>query len=514
MGQNSLLKGSLFLVWLALVGSVSTAIYRQDDFFAKEGRSMARLAQKSGSVLTRGEGLVRWRETIGGQDLYDGDHLATGRGSKATISFGGNRKLRLGGETQIQITGIMRASGDFALLIKLLKGSMMGSVSGTCKQCAPILVRAGQQSYSISSGKQVAVHKKVGKKATTFEPKGPWPVSKPPERPKLKKSFVEPKPKKKPLDDASGFVTRIGGAREGKTWWTWKPVGELRGQTLVFPLEQPRGRPKNGRLSSVVQVSGPNGRGRTSIERVSLSESRFRLPIRKVIDAASMRRRNGVAEYRFAIRGGAVVSGDEKRKQSFQNRWMEYRIRSVGEPGPGPVTVGLDRVKTKAADGPWLQPKKLLNVSEAPVVVGLANGNDYSRLLPFIRGAAAVGLGSRGIWNSKGTFVVRDEQVVAQIGGDRLNKALVRKLTGVLDGDFVFRGARSALHDSRGQSDHDLTKWITTLLGEGKVLYVLKRNKLYPVSRDFIKTNREVAQFVDSNAKAIFLDDVEIVHAR
>jgi hypothetical protein len=52
------------------------------------------------------------------------------------------------------------------------------------------------------------------------------------------------------------------------------------------------------------------------------------------------------------------------------------------------------------------------------------------------------------------------------------------------------------------------------LLDKGKVLYILKRNKIYPVSRDFIKTNNEVAKFVEGQARAIFLQKVEILAYR
>jgi hypothetical protein len=84
----------------------------------------------------------------------------------------------------------------------------------------------------------------------------------------------------------------------------------------------------------------------------------------------------------------------------------------------------------------------------------------------------------------------------------------------LLKGEFVFRGSRSALHDTRTRSKGDLVNWMSALLDKGKVLYILKRKKLYPVSKQFIKTNDEVAQFIDEQAKAVFLDKVEILHSR
>ena len=95
-----------------------------------------------------------------------------------------------------------------------------------------------------------------------------------------------------------------------------------------------------------------------------------------------------------------------------------------------------------------------------------------------------------------------------------MDQPTIETLLPLLDGNFVFKGPRSALYDMRGTSQTALLDWIGALLDKGKVLYILKRNKLYPVSRDFIKTNNEVAKFIDSQAKAIFLEKVEILDYR
>jgi len=109
---------------------------------------------------------------------------------------------------------------------------------------------------------------------------------------------------------------------------------------------------------------------------------------------------------------------------------------------------------------------------------------------------------------------VRKQEVVAQLRGSGMTQERIEKLMELLGGDFVFEGPRSALHDTRGASQNALVDWIGALLDKGQVLYILKRNKLYPVSRDFIKTNNEVAKFVDSQAKAVFLERVKILDYR
>ena len=91
---------------------------------------------------------------------------------------------------------------------------------------------------------------------------------------------------------------------------------------------------------------------------------------------------------------------------------------------------------------------------------------------------------------------------------------MIREITRLLGGRFAFRGSRSALYDTKGQTQQGLVDMVDALLDNGKILYILKTKKVFPVSRDFIKNNKEVGQFIDSQANAIFLEKVEILDYR
>ena len=178
------------------------------------------------------------------------------------------------------------------------------------------------------------------------------------------------------------------------------------------------------------------------------------------------------------------------------------------------MSIGLDKFTAVQDNLPWTQAKGELSLEAAPFAVHMVTGQDYFKFLPFLKGANAIGISRSGLASNDGTFVVRNQAVIAQLRGSAMDQHTIETLLPLLDGNFVFKGPRSALYDMRGTSQTALLDWIGALLDKGKVLYILKRNKLYPVSRDFIKTNSEVAKFIDSQAKAVFLEKVEILDYR
>lgn len=538
-------------VWLLLVCGVVLAIVHQDKFFAIELHSIARLAQRSGSVMVRSEGLVRWREAVDRQSFFDGDRVATGTDAKSTIRFDEKRALMLGEDTQVQVTAIQQGDGGHAFMITLFRGSMLAETDGTCVDCPPLILRdAGGETYNVTSGKKVALVKSVGSKAKSYTPKtAALPVVAKAERPKplIDASFVKIAPtaeaetarlkaekeaqeklerkdkEKRDRDEkerkekeerdrkiiAKGYEAVVAPEMNGKTLFTMEPLSAIGGQTVDVPLTAPGQKPEGGNWRPALEMSGKGPP--IVLEGASAADMTFKVSIDRLRKVAEVNRSGGVAEYIVNLRGGAVVMRDKEKFVSFGIQPAELRIKSFGEVGTGPLTVAMDVLKASAGTGTWIEPKAPLSLGAATVAVSLVSGADFAKVAPFVRGAGAVGI-SREAIGANGVFVVRNQDVVAQVRGTSAgDKATAGGVMRALGGEVVFKGNKGALYDMRGKTQTALVDWVSSSLDNGKVLYILKRSKLYPVSKEFVKTNNDVATFIDTQARAIFLEKVEIV---
>jgi hypothetical protein len=100
---------------------------------------------------------------------------------------------------------------------------------------------------------------------------------------------------------------------------------------------------------------------------------------------------------------------------------------------------------------------------------------------------------------------------LGEISGSQINESFFKVITLALGGETVYKGKRQAFYTVANGAD--LHNSISKFLDEGKTLYILKKGKTYPVNREFVKSNAEVASFVDTQAKAVFLEKVDIVYS-
>jgi len=159
--QKPNIKVVFLAIWGVAVLGILLAIYNIDNFTKIVQASVASVEELQGALLARSEGVVRWRDLIKGQGVFDGDTLATAETSGAKIRFDKFRALVLGEDSQVQITAIGSQRGS-AYIIRLIRGSAVPQVADKCKECPPLILRAGEESYTISAGKKIAVFKPQG----------------------------------------------------------------------------------------------------------------------------------------------------------------------------------------------------------------------------------------------------------------------------------------------------------------------------------------------------------------
>jgi hypothetical protein len=542
MDRAKTLKGAAFTVWASAVAAVAVALFFQERFFAVQSVPVASLERSTGLVSWRPDGLMRWHDALDGQHLFDGDRIATGSGAGARIAFADGPALELGAETQIRIAAGQRGKDDEVFAVTLLRGTVAAAPVAKCKDCnKQIAIKAGTSTYFAGKDKSVGVKREAGQKAERIDvaqvhkavkaaeaapaavrapafavldavylkpapalaPPAPVPTPTPKPAP--------PKPEARPRVAlaARGFEIALAEPPQGRTLWTTKPLAALSGTELEIPWTPPAEKPASGQWSPVVELSA--GKGAHAVIDVTANGSKSaRLAIAAARRVATVERGQGYSELGFTVRGGARVVDGEARNESFAGPGISYRIRSFGDTSGGALGIGLDALKADGGASTWFSPKAPVAVGGAPIAVLLASDRDLPRLLPYVRGAGAVGTARTGPGDGEGVYVVRSGQVVAELRGAGVTAGVRDQLLTALGGSFIFKGRRGALDAQRG----NVKERVDALLSGGSVLYILRRNKLFPVNRDFVKTSAEVAQFVDSQAQAIFLEKVEILEVR
>ena len=556
------IKYVLIGVWLALVIAVSLAIYFQDRFLLIENKYIAYLDDRNGPVLSRSEGLVRWRDLIDKQGVHDGDTLSTGESSSARVRFDRDRAVYLGEDTQVKITAIGSERGT-AFVIKLLRGSAVPQINEKCAQCPPLILRAGEESFTISAGKKVAVFKAQGSKevkkfqtkpitnnadfqeivaaikpavaAIAPAPPPPVPVDvalttvflrpepaqrPPPAAPPPPRPVPAPAPAPVPAPAPAPAVLPIEAvkmeakpAENGMEYWTMRPLDSILDQYVDFPVSVPESVRADSSLAlrPFIEISG-NGQTE-QIFANQATDLTVRVPLKSIKNVSASKMVGGVKKYLFSARAGVEIMRGSARSKFLSEGSVVTQIVSLGEVPVGQLSVGLSDFNPKSENlsSVWLTKKDEIDLADAKISVFIAKISDYGKLAPLVRGTSKVALDRRSPIGSDGFFVVRDDEIVAQISGPNLNKQNIDKIMALLGGEFVFKGQRTAYHDVQGFGQGKQGDPLWSLISKGHVLYILKRGTLYPVSHEFLKTSAEVTSFIGNQAQAIFVKKVEIV---
>jgi hypothetical protein len=294
----------------------------------------------------------------------------------------------------------------------------------------------------------------------------------------------------------------------------FRSISSLRRDKIKVSIRAPRSQPQIGELVPVVELVGRHGGRIPLIEGRSSSDSEVVIPLELIISHGREKILGAFREYEVSARAGCAWIVRGQRIESFERVYSQIKIRALGNSPSEGITVGLDLLDWDRLAVVNSHGKKEIAPESAPIRISVQSERDLSKIMPFIQASNQVGMVKGGPRDDFGYFVVRNQAVIAEMGGPALSRKILEKVTKALGGDFVFRGQKRALHDAHDKDQKDIAFWIDSLLDQGKVLYVMKRAKLYPVSRDFVKTNNEVAKFIDSQAKAVFVEKVDVFGIR
>jgi hypothetical protein len=142
------------------------------------------------------------------------------------------------------------------------------------------------------------------------------------------------------------------------------------------------------------------------------------------------------------------------------------------------------------------------------------DSSDYLKLLPYLRRARGLKVESKVKMSSEGMFGARGSDIVIQYSLEAANTDYANKISRLLGHSVVYKGQQNAIMNTKGMSIEEFKEWVVKNTSEGRDVYVRMNGKLVPISRDFLTSREEVADFVRTTATTVYLDDVDIVYSK
>ncbi len=531
-------KTYLTILWILSVLLVVFALTQQDKLFREIQSPTAWLKKSSHGILTRSESEVRWKEALDKQGLFDGDWVASGPRSTTKVILSSGQVVELGEDTQIQIRAIIRENQTKSFLITLLRGSVFADLKSDCKNCPSITIKSDEKSFNVINGESVGIVKEIGKSMKKLSAKAPLPLFKgkhtaamgvlessfestlsnkaatetvlpdPPE-PVIKKPVVQIAV---PTINLQEYIVKIQAGPFNKIMYTTdQKLERIKNLNLKIPLTLPY-IPNTARkmIPEVRMFSETNKKG--AIFSALPGETSVLLPIASIMSMGLVSESGTIKDYKVKLVTGLRLDDAKSEDENFKGGVVELVLRTLGDWNRNMIELAIDKLHSDPNfQNPWIVNKTLLSRESAPYRVLVYQANDLANLRSLIRGSGSLGINPVGSASNEGFFIIKDRRILGEISGSQINESFFRVITVALGAETVFKGKRHAFYTVANGAD--LHNSISKFLDEGKTIYILKKGKTYPVNREFVKSNAEVASFIDAQAKAVFLENVDIIYS-
>jgi hypothetical protein len=166
-------KSAFAVLWVVAVVGVLLALNLEDRYFSVAGKSVAKMSQVNREVTVRSEDDLRWRPIKVKQGIYDGDKVATGPASEATIDFGEGRKGIVGPDSVVAISTIRQKDGN-SFILNLIKGGIKPIVPKNSR--SQLIVTSGTSTFYVEPGEAKGFAKPVGGTIRQFSSRERFPV--------------------------------------------------------------------------------------------------------------------------------------------------------------------------------------------------------------------------------------------------------------------------------------------------------------------------------------------------
>ena len=522
-----------FLAAWAVAAAVGFTLLQMDRLATERSAPshvIAKFASTAGRVEVRAKETVTWDLTQAGDAVAEGDSVATGRDSSATLRFGHGRRVKLGPDSQIIVSRDMGKGREAdATIVTLVRGSLdvvperrRGHTRPGAKihrltvkaetKVVPVSVATGPLHLEMAKPLAPPLPEPVVSGHPALEPLpkaaavvvATKPVVAPP------KPQPAPKPSKPapPTVSAQGFEPIARDLPAGRVFWSDLPLAT---PTLTFPLSLTARRlPHAGTWRPVVQASltGTRAQALYVKGRPGIRTQTLRVPVGRLIAHGFAKAREKPGIISIHLRPAAVVTEHHQSAFSFGRDTVALQLRSFADLPAGPV-----QLTVLPLVGPPL-PRSHWYAASAPRLAGgqtlrLASGRDVARLLPLLRASSSFSVDNddHRLDSGSHTIFVRNDRVIGTLDNAQANIAFVHRVATLLGSTLVYRGRASAFVS---QADAAAPK------GGNHPVYVVNSYQGDPFFEVDARLLREVPaarHYLKKSAGALFREEVEVLES-
>jgi hypothetical protein len=508
------------LVVLAGV-AVMAAVRRFNVYGLESDTKIGWLSKVQGDVQVKsGDGDFKPVKT--GKELADGDQIVTGPSSTASINFHSGRTAESLENSRITVSSLEDAPQSPTILIDATRAGQT-EVSHSAGEARPVILLTGSGAITVSAGESVVTKTSVAtgtaeviKKdlktgqtttLTKIEPAQTTQIIQQAQAAVVVATPTPtptPTPKPKPRLEANADLQVPA---PGTVFWTtsdWQAIS-----TTEIPLAVSI-KTSAPLLRAVLELK--SGQGATPV-RVPLTASAkpdsytSKTSVGDLVAASSPKLVKGSDVRAFTA---AIIAGDGETARRFPLN-AEFTIATLLPLAQASTAViGFDSLTGESWAGPWIRGSISREAEKLPIVITTVAPGLGRKFLPVFKTAKRAGFETPGTLGLAGTFAVKNQAIIAQIGGTAVDNNVSDKIREILDADFVFTGPQDALISSRKYSVEEIQKLVASSIQAGKGIYVFQDASLFQVNADFVRRYPSVASFVRRNSNAFFTKQVKI----
>jgi hypothetical protein len=528
MGHGSLNFGTkLVLVTfsLAALGVVTISKVRSKNFYARQPEStVGTIRDITGEVQIRSEDGV-FRRVESGHPVSDGDQIVTANESKAVVDLKAGRSIICSANSRITVTSLEDDRNTPTILIDATRSGET-EASTVDNSARPVILLTGKGAITVNAGESITTKnsgsaegseiirtdKKTGIQTALVKvddnernrriqealaaAASPTPTPTPIATPKT----VAPRPDSPPvlLTPAPGSVL-----------WSAQDLQKIENDSIGVVISFKGPAPGTGLTLEVKEDGNSASRGVQEKLVPSTESGKYsaRFSVASIQGISRGNITGGKLRRDFSL---AVLSGDgtSARRIPVAGKFgvgsLSPLVRDTG------VILGLTSIAESPAPGPWITGRFEDDPGRLPLVIRLFKPGMFTAFVPAIRSAKLLAVKNGATMALTGTFVVKGQEIVAQIAGPIVNNELTDKVRALIDGDFVFTGPQEALVSAKKYSIDEIQKMIAGSVQSGKSIFVFQDQSLFEVNAEFVRKYPSVASFVRRNSNAFFTKEVKI----
>lgn len=516
----------IVIAMVMVVGAfvASIAAIRRFDFYGFQSDSkIGWLSKVDGNVQVK-SGDLDFRPVRTGTPLSDGDQIVTGPDSSAAINFYSGRTADCLANSRITIASLEDAASSPTILIDATRAGQT-QVSLGSAEARPVILLTGNGAITVSAGESVTAKStgaagitevvkkniKTGKTTTLTKVEAvestkiieqalaavatpaPTPIPTP---------LTTPKPQIKIMATASLIFPA-----PGSTLWTAGSFTSISGSVIDVKVIVK----SNVAPTKVALQFKPSGAAKgLTIPLVPTGEPdtfEGKTTVGSMIEAGLAKSKNGAIVHSFDT---SVIFAVAQITRSIPGAG----VFSIGTLAPlaqaASVTLGLESLTERPVTGPWISGTTGYSPDKFPLILTTTKPGLIRPILGMMRSATKSGFNSPATLRPSGTFLVKDQEVIAEISGTSINDANSDRFREILDADFAFTGPLDALVNAKKYSVDQIQSLVSGSLRNGKNIYVFQDQSLFQVNADFVRKYPSVASFVRRNSSAFFTREVKI----